>query len=91
MSNFETLLADAKCLSVPERIQLIEALWDTVPADSLPHLTDEWLSKIRRRPAEYDAGAVETTPLEQILAARIPKDYQPQEIDRGKPVGKEIW
>ncbi len=25
------------------------------------------------------------------LLARIPKDYQPQETDWGKPVGKEAW
>jgi hypothetical protein len=36
MLNFETLLADARCLPVAERIQLIEALWDTVPAESFP-------------------------------------------------------
>ena len=25
------------------------------------------------------------------LAARIPKDYQPSEVDWGEPAGKEIW
>lgn len=25
------------------------------------------------------------------MAARMPKDYQPNEEDFGKPVGKEIW
>ncbi len=71
MFNFETLLADARCLPVPERIQLIEALWDTVPADSLPPLTDEWLAEIWRRSAEFDSGSVKTTPWEQIRAEAL--------------------
>lgn len=25
------------------------------------------------------------------LAARIPKDYRPSEVDWGEPAGKEIW
>ena len=66
MPNYETLLADAARLPVVERIQLIEALWDTLPADSLPPLTDEWVAEIQRRSAEYDAGAVQTVPWEQI-------------------------
>ena len=68
MLNYESLLADASRLSVVDRIQLIEALWDTVPADSLPPLTDEWLEEIRRRSAEYESGSVQTVFWEQVRA-----------------------
>ena len=68
MPDYETLLADASRLPLSERIQLIEALWDTVPAGSCPPLTDEWLAEIQRRSAEYDAGSIETIPWEQIRA-----------------------
>jgi len=27
----------------------------------------------------------------QKLVSRIPKKYEPQEIDWGKPVGREVW
>jgi len=27
----------------------------------------------------------------QELVSRIPKDYKPEEIDWGKPVGREVW
>jgi len=27
----------------------------------------------------------------QELVSRIPKNYKPQEVDWGKPVGKEAW
>ena len=68
MLNYESLLADASRLPVADRIQLIEALWDTVPADSLPPLSDEWREEIRRRSAEYESGSVQTVPWEQIRA-----------------------
>ena len=68
MLSYEALLVEASHLPITDRIQLIEALWDTLPADSLPPLTDEWLAEIRRRSAEYDSGAVQTTPWEQIRA-----------------------
>ena len=68
MLSYESLLADASRLPVVDRIQLIEALWDTVPADSLPPLTDEWQEEIRRRSAEYESGSVQTVPWEQIRA-----------------------
>jgi putative addiction module component (TIGR02574 family) len=66
--NYESLFADASRLPVADRIQLIEALWDTVPADSLPPLSDEWLEEVRRRSAEYESGSVQTAPWEQIRA-----------------------
>ena len=66
MLDYETLLADASRLPVVNRIQLIEALWDTLPADSLPPLTDEWIAEIQRRSAEYDSGLVQAVPWEQI-------------------------
>ncbi len=68
MTSYETVLADANSLSVSHRIQLMEAIWDTVPADSLPPLSDEWAEEIQRRSCEYDSGLVQTVPWEQIRA-----------------------
>lgn len=68
MTKYEALLADATELSVADRIELIEALWDTVPADSPPLLSREWLEEIERRTAEYDAGTVVTVPWEVVRA-----------------------
>lgn len=68
MSNYEALLADATRLPVSDRLELIEALWDTVSPDSLPALNDEWVAEIQRRSAEYDAGSVQTVPWEQVRA-----------------------
>lgn len=68
MSHYESVLADAGSLPVVDRIRLIEALWDTVPPDSRPPLSDEWIAEIQRRSAEYDSGLVRTVPWEQIRA-----------------------
>ena len=68
MPDYKTVFADARRLPLVDRIQLIEALWDTVPADCLPPLTDEWIAEIQRRSAEYDSGLVQTVPWEQIRA-----------------------
>ena len=71
MANYETLLADASRLPVADRVQLIEALWDTLPADALPPLSEEWVAEIQRRSAEFDAGAVQTVPWEQVRAEAL--------------------
>ena len=66
MPNYESLLTDASRLPVVDRIQLIEALWDTLPVDSLPPLSDEWIAVIQRRSLEFDSGLVQTVPWEQV-------------------------
>ena len=66
MTTYETLLADAALLPVEDRIQLIDALWETLPDDILPPLSSEWMAEIQRRSEEIDAGTVETIPWEQV-------------------------
>jgi putative addiction module component (TIGR02574 family) len=66
MRTYDSLLLDASHLPVPLRIQLIEALWDTVPEDSLPPLSEEWLAEIAKRSAEFDAEPVSTVPWEKV-------------------------
>lgn len=68
MSEYDALLTSASQLPLEARIQFIEALWDTVPEDSLPPLSDEWVAEIERRSAEYDSGTVQPIPWEQVRA-----------------------
>ncbi len=68
MADYESVMEDAAQLPVAERIQLIEALWDTVPEDCLPPLSDEWIAEIEKRSGEYDSGPVVTVPWETIRA-----------------------
>lgn len=66
MSKLETLLADVALLPVEDRIQLIDAIWETLPEESLPPLSNEWMAEIQRRSAEIDAGTAETISWEQV-------------------------
>ena len=66
MSDFDAILTSASRLSVGERLELIDALWQTVPADALPPLSEEWLLEVQRRSAELDAGGVKTIPWDQV-------------------------
>jgi len=71
MPDYETLLANATRLPVADRLDLIDAIWDTLPESSLPPLSHEWREEIARRSAEYDAGSVETIPWEQVKAEAL--------------------
>ena len=66
MSDVDSILSSAKKLSVGERLELIDALWETVPPNALPPLSDEWRVEIQRRSAELDAGTVTTIPWDQV-------------------------
>jgi putative addiction module component (TIGR02574 family) len=66
MSDYQSLFADASQLPVGERVQLIEALWETLPDEAVPPLSDEWRAEIERRSAEFDAGSVQPIPWEQV-------------------------
>jgi putative addiction module component (TIGR02574 family) len=69
--NLKAVLAEATQLPVADRIQLIDALWDTVPEDSLPALTEDWLNEIRRRSADFDAGRANAIPWEQVRSEAL--------------------
>jgi putative addiction module component (TIGR02574 family) len=66
MSDYQSLFADASQLPIGERVQLIEALWDTLPEEAVPPLSDEWRAEIERRSAEFDAGLALPIPWEQV-------------------------
>jgi putative addiction module component (TIGR02574 family) len=71
VTTFKSVLADAYGLSVADRIQLISEIWDTLPEDSLPPLSDEWLAEIQRRSAEYDANSAQVLSWEQVKAEAL--------------------
>jgi putative addiction module component (TIGR02574 family) len=53
-------------MSVEERLELIDAIWETIPESSslLPSLREE----LDRRLDEYEAGGVPLIPAEQVIA-----------------------
>jgi putative addiction module component (TIGR02574 family) len=71
MSTFDALLADAAQLPVAERLELIDALWDTLPDEALPPLSAEWMAEIQRRSAELAAGTAKTIPWEVVRSKAL--------------------
>jgi len=66
MSTIDALLADAAQLPVADRLELIDAIWDTLPDEALPPLSAEWMAEIQRRSAELAAGTAKTIPWDVV-------------------------
>ena len=60
MPDYQEVLTTASQLSVDDRLRLIDDLASSVPDDQPPHLSEEWMTEIRRRSDEVDAGTVQT-------------------------------
>lgn len=61
-------------LSVPERIQLVEDLWDSIAAEqeSIP-VTDAQMEELRRRLEEHEADPDSATPWTEVRERLIEK------------------
>lgn len=66
MTDFSSILSAAQRLPESDRLRLIDALWDTVPADYDAPFLPEWAREIERRVAELNAGTAKTVPWTQI-------------------------
>ena len=62
------LPADFQHLSVPERIALAQALWDSIAGQPRPPLSEAKRSELARRAAEDDALPDEVAPWEKAKA-----------------------
>lgn len=66
MTTLESLLAGVAQLPVSDRLDLIDAIWDTLPDEALPDLSAEWKAEIERRTAELAAGTAKTVAWEVV-------------------------
>jgi len=71
MVSFSAVLNDARQLSERERLELIDALWDTVPSDADLPLHDDWGPELQRRVDAIKSGMAETVPWNEIRAAAL--------------------
>jgi putative addiction module component (TIGR02574 family) len=66
-------ISDLLCLSVTERLQLVEDLWDSIAADSAEiSLSAEQREEIDRRLAEHDRNPESALPWEEVRARLSP-------------------
>ena len=56
MTSFQDVLGAARSLTPPERVRLIDALWESVDPNDWTPPSEEWIAEVRRRSAEHDAG-----------------------------------
>jgi putative addiction module component (TIGR02574 family) len=68
MSDYDSILADASALPVDARIRFIDALWNTVPDENLPPLSEEWIAELQCRSAEHKQDASQAIAWEQVRA-----------------------
>ena len=74
MADFNSVLDDACQLPPEDRLKLIDALWDSIPADLDLPLHSAWASELERRLAAIEAGTASTIPwttIRQEALARI--------------------
>jgi putative addiction module component (TIGR02574 family) len=60
--DLEQLLEASLALSDDEQLQLVAALNAAVDERGLRPFDDSWLAEVKKRSAEYDAGAVRAIP-----------------------------
>jgi putative addiction module component (TIGR02574 family) len=65
----QELVAEILALPVPERVRLVEAIWDSISAvpEALP-LTEWQKEELDRRLAEFDANPEAGSTLEEVFA-----------------------
>lgn len=66
MADFDSVLDDARQLSPEERLKLIDALWQSVPADLDVPLHPDWAPEVERRVAAIEAGTATAIPWKTI-------------------------
>jgi putative addiction module component (TIGR02574 family) len=66
MNTFQSVLDAAAQLPTDDRLRLIEALWDSVPADAEIPLHHEWEQELSRRVAAIENGTAKTIPCSTI-------------------------
>lgn len=66
MYDFDSVLSAALLLPQEDRLNLIDALWNSVPPDSDVCFSEEWAHEIERRVAELDSGAPKTISWSQV-------------------------
>ena len=66
MSDFNSILNDARQLSHDDKLRLIDALWDLVPPDANIPLHEDWAPELERRVAAIKDGTEKTIPWETV-------------------------
>lgn len=66
MRSYQKVLDAARKLAGPDRLRLVEALWEDVPTGDWPLPTDEWIAEAQRRSEQFDRGKASAAPWPEV-------------------------
>jgi putative addiction module component (TIGR02574 family) len=66
--NLEQTIADLSELSVNERLQVVQRLWDSIPPETSVQLSTSQKTELERRVAEHDANPDSSLSREEVEA-----------------------
>ena len=66
--NKAALLNELMQLSVEDRLYLVQDLWDSIPAEDFPPLTEGQMAELDRRLAEHEKDPRRAAPWEEVRA-----------------------
>lgn len=66
MATFDDVLGAARALTPADRVRLVAALWDEVPAAEWPLPSEEWVAEAQRRSEAFDAGQMSAAPWNEV-------------------------
>ena len=70
--ELSTALSEIGSLSVDERIELVEAIWDSIAAEpGQPELTEAQRQELERRLAAHRANPADVVPWEEVKAQAL--------------------
>jgi putative addiction module component (TIGR02574 family) len=64
--NKAALLKELMELSVEEHLELVQDLWDSIPAEDFPPLSEEQMAELDRRLAEHEKDPGRASPWEEV-------------------------
>jgi putative addiction module component (TIGR02574 family) len=53
-------------LSPAERLEIVEEIWDSIPPEELPPLTDEQIAEVEKEWAEHQKDPTSAVPWEEV-------------------------
>jgi putative addiction module component (TIGR02574 family) len=68
MPSLPEIFAAAQSLPTSEQVQLIHALWDSLPPEEWTAPTDAWVAEANRRSDALDAGQITAAPWSEVRA-----------------------
>jgi len=66
VTDYRDVLDAAQQLTSSERVQLIDALWQSVDPEDWSPPSEEWIAEVRSRSALYDAGNIVAYPVAEV-------------------------